>query len=303
MTLLEKMMSSKVVEAPLFSAANQKETRRANAWLTDRIHRAEREGVFSEVIELTPVIAELLLARNPSNRTMSETKLSEYARDIGNGSWELNGEPIIISEDGLLNDGQHRCTATVRSGRSIRTVITFGVRRESRVTVDQGSARTAGDYLAMDGIESSREAAAVAGMIWQYETIGKVSRESDLRPTKAQVRECFFSHEGINDSIRAATHHGVTLVGGKSTLGFCHFVFKKKNATAADYFIQRLIRGDGLAATDPIYRCRERLHSNRKMDVHQKVELIFRTWNAFRRGKKFDGKSSPTTGVLPDLEK
>lgn len=303
MTLLEKMMSSKVVEAPLFSAANQKETRRANAWLTDRLHRAEREGVFSEVGELSPVLAELFLQRNPSNRTLVASKLAEYYRDIVNGRWELNGEAILISEDGLMNDGQHRCTAVVKSGRTIKTVFTFGVSRESRVTVDQGAARTAGDYLSMDGVENGRCAAAVAGMLWQYEHIGKISRQSEYRPTKVQVREAFIDNPGINDSIRAVQMKGVSLVGGVSTLAFCHYLFAQRDGEAAGSFIQRLIKGDRLVTTSPIFRCRERLLSNRRMDVGQKVELIFRTWNAHRLGKRFDGKASPTTGTLPKLEK
>lgn len=303
MTLLEKLMPSKAADGPLFSTVDQKDARRATAWLTDRLHRAEREGVFSEVIELTPVLAEILLQRNPANRTLVATKLADYCHDIEAGNWELNGEAILISKDGLMNDGQHRCTAVIHTGRSIKTVITFGVSRDSRVTVDQGAVRTAGDYLAMDGVESSKSAAAVAGMLWQYANIGKISRQTEYRPTKAQVREAFTAHESINDSIRAVHHKGVVLVGGTSTLAFCHYLFAKRDKAAADFFVQRLIKGDRLAASSPIFRCRERLLSNRKMDVGQKVELIFRTWNAFRLNKKFAANASPTTGTLPKLER
>lgn len=301
MTLQDKRAPAKHVDGPLFSCADVSGSRRAQSWLAEQLRRGEHE-TFSTVIELTPALAELLLARNPDNRNVREQRVIDYATDIKGGNWDLNGEALKVSRCGFLNDGQHRCHGVVRAATSIRTMIIFGLRRETRTTLDQGSVRTAGDYLGMEGIESGNQSAAVAGMLWQYENLGRVSRQSLYRPTKAQVRESFHAHAGINASIRAANHKGAALVGGVSTLAFCHYLFAQKDQKAADEFVIKLARGDGLAASSPVYRCRERLHVNRRMKLEEKVELIFRTWNAVRKNRKFDSKSSPIKGELPALE-
>lgn len=300
MTLKDRKTSYKDLDASLFGS-EKVGSRSAQSWLAEQLKRGE-SGIFSLIISLEPDLAELLLARNPNNRPVRQYSLANYSTDILSGSWEMNGEAIKVSRCGFLNDGQHRCLAVLRTGMPIQTMIIFGLVRETRTTVDKGGAKTVGDYLGMDGVENSNVSAAVAGMVWQYEVAGRISRQSYYRPTKAQVVATFREHPEISESIRAARHKGTALVGGISTLAFCHYTFAKKNEKAADIFVEKLAKGDGLSVSSPIYRCRERLLANRRMTPEEKVELIFRTWNAFRKNRQFDSKSSPLKGKLPPVE-
>lgn len=272
-------------DAPLFSTALVAERRRAEQWLADRLKRGERE-IFSEENDLSPVLAELLLARNPDNRNVRDGVVSDYAGDIVEGNWTTNGESLKISRQGMLNDGQHRCLAVIKAGRKIRTMFTFGVERASRTTLDQGLARTPGDYLGMAGVSSANQAAAVATLLWQYKRLGRISRQSIYRPTKAQILEAFAEHSGINDSIRVAAKKGCNVAGGVSVLALCHYLFAQVDRAAADNFIEKLIKGTDLPASDPIYLCRERLRSETRMVIEDKAELIIRAWNNHRRGRR-----------------
>lgn len=285
---------------PLFSSANVAETRRATAWLNDRIAHAEKEGAFTETVILTPVLAELLLERNPNNRNVREKAVVSYATDIKNGDWAFNGESIKLSVEGLLNDGQHRCHAVIRAGRSIKTSIAFGLARETRMTVDQGAVRTAGNYLSMAGHSGSNHIAAIATMIWRYETLGTLDSRSGS-PTKTQVSHVVEENPSISESL-AAIPSGASIGRSRSVLAFCHFLLAKRARIHADSFILRLCLGDGLTRKDPIFWCRERLMSDHKMRAGEKAELILRTWNAYRRGN-VQTKSSPITGELPHIER
>lgn len=285
---------------PLFSSANVAETRRTLAWLNDRIARAEKEGAFTETVILTPVLAELLLERNPKNRNIRENAVVAYATDIRNGDWAFNGESLKLSVEGFLNDGQHRCHAVIRAGRAIKTSVAFGLARETRMTVDQGAVRTAGNYLSMAGHSSANHIAAIATMIWRYETLGTLDSRAGS-PTKTQVSRVVEENPAIGDSLDAIPS-GASIGRSRSVLAFCHFLLAKRARIHADSFILRLCLGDGLTRKDPIFWCRERLMADRKMRADEKAELILRTWNAYRRGN-VQTKSSPITGELPHIER
>ncbi len=52
-----------------------------------------------------------------------ENTVKKYARDMRNGNFEENGEPIIFNTKGELTNGQHRLTAIVRSGVTLEMVV------------------------------------------------------------------------------------------------------------------------------------------------------------------------------------
>lgn len=257
--------------------------------------------MFSEVVTLTPVLAELLLERNADNRNLRQRAVDTYVTDIKNGDWALNGESIKVSIEGFLNDGQHRCRAVVEAGRAIQTVILFGVERETRMTVDQGAVRTAGNYLAMAGHENSNNIAAVASLIWQHETFGIGNNPGKHKPTKVQVAQTAEAHPGVGDSIRAIPS-SARVGRSRSVLAFCHYLLSRRSKSHADSFFLRLVLGDGLTRKDPIYHCRERLLSPNRMTAAEKVEVILRTWNAHRKGQP-QTKCSPILGELPKIER
>lgn len=298
-------MSSDEFTSQFYSKAYVTERRRAEAWLNDRIAKGSREGFHSEVAELTPILAEILIYRNPENRPRRTSNLQNLIRTIVDGDYEFNGEPMIISDTGDLNDGQHRCIAVLEAGRSIKTLFVFGVSRSSRFTVDMGAARTNGDFFAMDKIPYHNQVSAVASILWQIEHHGRPATGSGFRPTKPQVRQMFQEHPDIIESVKAVPSKGAALSGGLTTLALCHYLIAKKNNDGADHFIKKLVTGEMLPTNDPIYICRERLHADyRERDERfrlvEKIELIFHAWNAHRLKRKSLRKA--LTGTLPALE-
>lgn len=275
---------------------------RASMWLDEEVKKA-RKGVTTQVIELTPALAEVLMSRNDGNRNISDYFVDAYARDIENDNWRFNGEPLIISSDGHLNDGQHRATAVIEAGRSIQAVLVIGVDRDTRTTLDQGRIRTGGDYLAMEGHSNANALAAAGNYIWQWQVRGTLSSGGKTKPTKSELLGLINSNPDIAESLMAVPVKGAPAAGGLSLLTFCHWAMSKVAPKAeVDYFIAALTGGANLMSRDPILYARNRLITERsRLRPNDKAELIFRAWNCHRKGEKVS--RLPILGAaLPTLE-
>lgn len=263
------------------------DTRQAAIWLDEQGAKANR-SVTSVVTDLTPQMAAVLLERNPANRKIKHAKVQDYAHDIKQGAWKFNGEPIIIANDGLLNDGQHRCAAVLEAQKAIKVVMVFGVERDSRDTLDQGANRTAGDYLGIHGYHSTNNLAAVAKAVWQWRTYGLLSAGgSRYSPTRSEVLEVVAANPGLVKSFSFVDRKNARTMGSPSILAFAHFAIKSiAGELPANYFMDALIDGTNLKAGDPILTARNRLIVDRKsLRAPERAELLFRAWNAHRLGQ------------------
>ena len=66
---------------------------------------------------ITPELAEQYLKRNSScNKTLDEDTVNALVRKINSGKWDPNGDAIYFGHGDILDNGQHRMHAIVRSG-------------------------------------------------------------------------------------------------------------------------------------------------------------------------------------------
>ena len=279
----ERPTEGKAKQADVAKFHTMSDTRQAAVWLDDQAAKAGR-NVTSVVADLTPQIAAVLLERNPANRKLKLSKVQDYAHDMKNGAWKFNGEPIIIAQDGLLNDGQHRCAAVIESRETIKAVMVFGVERETRDTLDQGANRTAGDYLAIHGHQFTNHLAAVAKAVWQWRTYGFLSTAGSQKPTRSEVLQTVLDNPGIVKSFEYVNRPNALSLGSTSAIAFAHFAFKSvAGQSPSDYFMDALVDGTNLKAGDPILICRNRLIIDRRsLILPERAELLFRAWNAHR---------------------
>ena len=117
------------------------------------------------VEKITPEKAREYLKANTNNyRKMSRATIKRYAEDMKNGKWELNGEPIVFSESGVLKDGQHRLAAIVMSNTTVEINVSRGVSDKVN-TYNVGKNRTAKDILNAEGIDADSTVIAAANII------------------------------------------------------------------------------------------------------------------------------------------
>ncbi len=286
------------------SAARHLDKHRTQEWLTQQIARAKHEPV-AEVVTLTPMLARLLLDRNDENRPISALAVDRYKRDLTTGLWEFNGEKIVVSKEGHLNDGQHRCLAVVETGRAMKVVMVFGADRDSRMTLDQGVSRTAAHYVGMNGHADATAVATVAAWIWQYREKGILTSRGRDRPTKSEILFTANHYADIAESLSAVSSKDVAPIGTRALVAFCHWaIAQAAGSIEATAFINKLINGDGLRQGNAILYARKRLlqmRGQRGISANDRAEIIFKAWNSYRVGSTQDFFRI-TGGPLPKLE-
>ena len=300
LNLLSEKQVEETISKPVGSPT---EVARMKAWLDEKI-KAGRKSPVAEIVTLTPVLASLLLERNPVNRPISKTGKSEIRQDIASGRYVFNGESIIVSDTGVLNDGQHRCLNVLETGISIQTVIVFGPKEETRFTVDTGKSKTVSNFLAMKGRKYTHVLGAAVGMVLQVKERGYIATGNEYaRPSKQAVLAAADQLRGIDTSVEF-TSVAMKSVRSHAVLAFCHYMFWKASTREnADHFMTKLMEGDGLKKGDPILYCRNRLLGmGRGIYAGTRAELVFKCWNAYRSGHGID-HFKMTGGKLPKLER
>lgn len=256
------------------------------AWF-DECVRKGRVQPFAVIATISPELAEHVLNKNDDNRPTVSNNVIKIANDIESGLWALNGETIIVSEEGLLNDGQHRMQAVILTGMSIETVLFFGAPRKSRFTVDMGAARTCGHLLAMDGITDSNQKAA-AGKLLLIWSRGAYTNADHIAGTKQEVR-AFFEENRINieKAYEAVANRPFSKAAGQTMMMAGHVILHQVNPAACGVFFEKLIDGADLQKGSAILQARNHFAtiSEKRLNSWEKLELLLRYWNAWRRGR------------------
>lgn len=112
-----------------------------------------------EMTEITPEMAQRWLDKvDNTNRPRKKRKVAQYRKDIRNGNFPPGDSNILIGLDGRPLNGVHRLTAIVLENTPTVQMVIYDYPEDYRVHLDQGSPRTAGDYLFYRGVKNARVA-------------------------------------------------------------------------------------------------------------------------------------------------
>lgn len=103
-----------------------------------------------ELVETTPAqAAEMLGANYEKNRKIRRLHVNQLANDMRNGLYDSeNGQTIVRGVDGKLYDGQHRLTAQVESGVTLRwLIVTVADGEKAFYSLDNATRRTPQDFF------------------------------------------------------------------------------------------------------------------------------------------------------------
>lgn len=269
------------------------------AWLASAIRSRAR---FSMFVTISPELASHLLANNPDNRGINPKTVRQIQNAIEDGRWEANGESIIISSEGLLNDGQSRLKAIAQSGVPVESVIAYGVTRESRYTVDQGRARSAAMMAKMQGISNPEARAAIARLVLAYEASGGKSLAAANRySANDQFRlACEDDDIAVAAAFVDENRKHFQQYFSSAVLGACYAIMREIDAEDAMDYVHQLAFGEQLSTSDPAYMVRERSLALGPVRRNQKVEAILRGW-VMRRSGSLVSRLRLTGGDLPKI--
>lgn len=176
------------------------------------------------VVEITPEDAKVLLSKYLRNRPISGDNIHKYSIQMSEGKWGLNGQAIIIDNEGNTCDGWHRLEACIRSGKPFQTVLVENVEHKVWTTIDTGKTRSAGDVFGIDGITNPTQKAAIVAKYYALTKglkgladAGSLHRLRGTGLTRQDLLDLYKKHETTFDEVTS-----LALKYKKYTKGLCH---------------------------------------------------------------------------------
>ena len=105
----------------------------------------------SELVQITPSLAEHFLSKNRVNRTINYSRVKGYSTLMKNGKWRLTHQGIAFYEDDSIADGQHRLLGIIDSRMTILMMVTYGLKKESSLAIDYHRPRSIVDGIKIGG--------------------------------------------------------------------------------------------------------------------------------------------------------
>ena len=244
------------------------------------------------VATVTPTDAKRWLDANTHNRSLRPMVVAAYARDMAAGRWQFNGEAIKFATDGTLLDGQHRLHAVVKSGATITVLIVNGLPAETQDVMDSGAKRQASDALRLAGVKNSTTTAAIARLALNIDISGGKKITNGRAFTHPEILDFLDSHPGVIDAAVAAAHYRTKIDMQASVLGYAWWRLGNVSAKATGEFFETIANSQTSGKGDPRAALISRLNSarrnNERIAQQAQVSLLFRAWNAWRKGQQVE---------------
>lgn len=263
------------------------------------------------IILITPEMAKELLKNNAKNRKVKHHKVAEYAALMKAGKWKSNtGEPIKVSINGNLLDGQHRLLAVIMCGIPIEFLVTTELPEDVFDVLDTGIRRNASDTFYIDGVKN---AIPISAGIRQYNTLKAGIKYG--RGYGVSKMPCNTNHELLQEyksrqdfwqntaKICVKYYRSFSRVFSQSELIGLYAYFFDINPLHAEQFLTQLCI-DGSTKVPAILYARKLLLNDKvntaKVSYKTKLAWVFNAWNVYRSGSNGRGINyNPTIDTFP----
>jgi hypothetical protein len=241
--------------------------------------------VIGKVETITRARAEALLAGMVPNRNIRAKKVEQYAADMRAGRFVVNGQGLVVSDEGHLLDGQNRMRAFLASGLpEIEMLVVRGVRETAFVTLDSGAVRYLADFITIEKMPNGKVLSGIARLAYNY-AAGWMSGST---PSRTALLDFVHRHPAklIEAASWAASARDVVRTSPFGAVLFLATESGKHHDTARE-FVHGVATGLDLTLGDPRYTLREWVAKGmKKRDATAlTADMVFgatiRAWNAF----------------------
>jgi hypothetical protein len=212
------------------------------------------------------------------------------------GTWKLNGDPIIFSDRDKLLDGVARLKGCVQADKPFKTLVIWDVRSDGFDTIDSVRKRTLGDILHIRQEPNGRQLAAGLMVIWRHKNNDLLGQKK--QPSTGDLLAILDAQPSIRDvSLKAALETAPTLPLG---LGVAlHHLFSQVSSEKADEFFQQFCDGEDKTPARVLRTSLEEMQERGgRRSQSMVVALTIKAWNAF-----FEDKTLHLARYVPEKEK
>jgi hypothetical protein len=262
---------------------------------------AKATQVKSFVSTITPLDARGYLKTSKKNRHLSPRKITQFADDLKEGRWDVNGEAIIFNDKGKLINGHHRMHAIVEADTAMRTLVVTGVSEAAVDTIDTGRSRRAWDLLEVKGVAegmASKVAASAARwcLMFHSHRMDKANKgqiiELQRSFTNRDIVKYVKQNPKLMDSVALVMETGTRKLIPPGIMAALHYEFSAINKAQAAEFTEQLLTGVALGKNSPVRWLRNRLeesavYKHRRLNPEHKAAITIRAWNMWRDKEPF----------------
>lgn len=277
------------INAGLFRVEPSDQGRRAAAWLRSQLDRMSREGGFAELnVLVSPALAAEVLKLNTKNRKLKEGPLSVVVKAIVDDRWINTGHPVVISWDRLLQDGQHRLNAVIKTGIPAAMDFRFGIDPRAFVVTDTGTKRTAGDALGIAGYQQVNTIAAAVRVLFAIDRGISAPRYGEAtNPTNDVVVQFAEEHPLIKEAARIGHSSSKPLKVNASAAAAAAFIMLETHDLAAveQFFTDLRAQLNIESPRDPLKVLKKLLEEGGVRSPTQVVAALITAFNRYREGR------------------
>ena len=268
-------------------------------------------------LTVTPQIAEQLLFRNlpGANRKASLSTSIYYAVQMQNGQWPRTGQPIILTVDGVLVDGQQRAWASYLGRVSFETFLVTDTpsTEDLFAYIDNGRSRngaTALETAGLNGMSSLMTQAILIAFNFESGLYTCHKKKRGVRIAPIQVLYYAKEHPEIKTAARytaAEYKDAYNRIGHKDITAFVVYkLLTLHNEEVCDRFMEDIGDPSELADDSPVRALVSFLDKQAKAkDPVAKhivpVAHIIKAFNAWINGEKLKKVVVPQDDPFPDF--
>ena len=257
---------------------------------------ADGRSIVVEIKTIVPEEAQELVNSNLEDRKVNHGYVSQYARDMKDGKWELNGSTILIDTAKKRIDGQHRLLGCIEAGAAFTTLLVSEVENDVKLTVDQGRNRTLSDHVSVAGYDPS-----VGAAIRGYLALAKLDRaENGQDYRRVTMRELMTeletSPELYNRATKYATKVAKCMTELKNKAIASSYVYLVKDMgydekKITEFFNQVAQLSNNTSATRALSLTLsqwKKNHEGKSCPATTQQVLVIKAWNSFINDEDVD---------------
>ncbi|MBP0496086.1 GAF domain-containing protein [Pararoseomonas indoligenes] len=210
----------------------------------------------------------------------SRNDVDAIARDIADGRWQVNAQPICFSMSGRLLDGSRRLMAVVATKAAIPVLVVRGLAEEAGDTFDHHTPRPPAVRHTLGSFGDAALAAAMANLLWRHEHRNATVKAKKATP--AEVQRILDQHPRL----LALRGFGRRMIdyGRASVMGYAAYTIERDDPTKAAPFLRAIETGANLAEGHPVLALRDTMKQLRHERATQdsQYEAMMEGWNRFK---------------------
>ena len=235
---------------------------------------------------VTSEIAKWLLSLNTGNRPMEKGNADRFRTILREGRWQNTGEPIIVSHEGILNDGQHRLAAIVDTGIAAEMDVRFGIPRGAFNATGTAKRRSNSNVLSIEGYPNASCQAAIARLLRHYDARQMAQYRAQVEP--AEVLRIVEAEDLIGE-VAAKIQRFRFGPARTGPFGFVLVVAARSNPIEKVFAFADVVgTGLGQGEVDPAYRLHVKMRdAAMRRERWQQIDVAILTtkaWNARLHG-------------------